>query len=62
MKPTFRIYPLTVGLLALMMLAAACRQDATPAPESTIQGILWQWTSLTNQSTGETTTISNPES
>jgi heat shock protein HslJ len=62
MKPTFRFYLLAAGLLALILLATACRQDATPTPENTIQGILWEWTSLTNQSSGETTTVSNPES
>ncbi len=62
MKPTYRFYPLAAGLLALILLVTACKQDATPAPEGTIQGIIWQWTSLTNRSTGETTTVSNPES
>jgi hypothetical protein len=40
MKPTFRFYPLAAGLLALLLLATACRQDATPTPVSTIQGMV----------------------
>ena len=42
MKLTFRFYHLAAGLLALLLLATACRQDATPTTESTIQGIVWQ--------------------
>lgn len=42
MKPTNSFYPLAAGLLALVLLATACRQDATPTTESTIQGIVWQ--------------------
>lgn len=46
-------------LLVIMLLAAACNQAAEPA--DTIQGIVWQWTSVTNQSTDETTTVPSPE-
>jgi len=49
------------GIMVLMLLAAACSSKATSTPENTIQGIVWQWTSLTNQTTKETTTVSNPE-
>ena len=52
---------LLLAVLGVMLLLAACRQAATPTPADSIQGILWQWTSLTNHSTGETTTVSNPE-
>jgi heat shock protein HslJ len=31
-------------------------------PSTSIQDIVWQWVSVTNQSTGETTTVPNPES
>jgi heat shock protein HslJ len=47
------------GALAVQATAAV-----TSSPESTgnsIQEINWQWTTLTNQSSGETTTVSNPE-
>jgi heat shock protein HslJ len=45
-----------------MLLGAACTQGATSTPSDSIQGVIWQWTSLTNQTTKETTTIPNPES
>jgi heat shock protein HslJ len=43
--------------------------EPTPAPPTSlpqptanpIQDILWQWTSLTNRTTNETTSVSNPE-
>jgi heat shock protein HslJ len=36
--------------------------QAGPSPTAnTIQDILWQWATLTNQSTGETTTVPEPE-
>ncbi len=49
---------------------AACAPAATPAPPpttapsptNTIQGIVWQWVSVTNQTTKETTTVPKPES
>jgi len=44
-----------------MFLLAACTPAATPTPTTAIQGIVWQWTSLTNQSTSEKTTVPNPE-
>jgi heat shock protein HslJ len=61
MKPYTRSTALAAGLLALVLPVAACSQDATPAPENTIQGIIWQWTSLTNKTTEETITVTNPE-
>jgi len=54
----------TVTLLAtlgIVLLVAACGPAATPTPASTIQGIVWQWASVTNQSTAELTTVPNPE-
>jgi heat shock protein HslJ len=47
--------------LVVVLLAVACTQAATPTPSDSIQDILWQWTILTNQTTDETTTVSNPE-
>lgn len=44
-----------------MIVLAACAPAATPTPADTIQGIVWQWTSLTNKTTKETTTISTSE-
>ena len=58
------------GLSMIMLLAlAACAPAAAPtpapttapAPTNTIQGVVWQWVSVTNQTTKETTTVPNPE-
>ena len=32
-----------------------------PAPSNSITGIVWQWVSVTNQTTKQTTTVPNPE-
>ena len=62
MKSMFRSILLLRGHLGVMLLLAACKQSATPAPaEFDTRASLWQWTSLTNKSTGETTAVSNPE-
>jgi heat shock protein HslJ len=50
-----------LATIAVLLLLAACKPAATPTPADSITGIVWQWTSLTNQTTKETTTISNPE-
>jgi len=52
---------LLAGLSALLLTAAACAPAATPTPSNTIQGIVWQWTSVANKSTQQTTTVPNPE-
>ena len=57
----------TVTLLAtlgIVLLVAACGPAATPTPANSInsiQGTVWQWVSVTNQSTGEETSVRNPE-
>jgi len=50
-----------LATLGIVLLVAACGSAATPTPASTIQGIVWQWVSVTDQSTGETTTVPDPE-
>lgn len=50
-----------LAFLGVLLLLAACTQEATPAPADSIQGIVWQWTSLANKTAGETTEITNPE-
>jgi len=50
-----------LAFLGVLLLLAACTQEATPAPADSIQGIVWQWTSLTNKTTGETTAVPSPE-
>jgi heat shock protein HslJ len=44
-----------------VLLLAACATTATPTPTNSITGIIWQWTSLTDQSTSQTTSVPNPE-
>ena len=61
MKQTSHSLFLVIGLLALALLATACTPKATPTPTNSIQDIVWQWTSLTNRTTQETTTIPDPE-
>ena len=50
-----------LATLGIVLLVAACGSAATPTPASTIQGIVWQWVSVTDQSTGEMTTVPDPE-
>lgn len=55
--------PLYRDRVALLMavLLAACAPAATPAPSNTITGSVWQWTSVTNQTTKETKTVPAPQ-
>ena len=74
MNAAFQIRPRSllrlIGLSLLVMAAAACGPVPVPAPAPTptptpanpIQGIVWQWTSVTNKTTKQTTTVSNPAS
>jgi heat shock protein HslJ len=61
MKPNSRFSGLLIGTLAIALLLAGCSPAATSTPADTITAIVWQWTSVTNQSTSETTTVPNPE-
>jgi heat shock protein HslJ len=47
----------------LVAASAACvpLTTPTPTPTNSITGIVWQWTSATNQTTKQTTTVPNPE-
>jgi heat shock protein HslJ len=50
-------------VLAVQALASF---SLTPTPEAAVPGdsieeIIWQWTTLTNRSSGETTTVPDPE-
>ena len=47
--------------LMFILLITACTRDATSTPTDSVQDIVWQWTSVTNKTTNETTTVSNPE-
>jgi heat shock protein HslJ len=50
-----------IGILALSLLAASCKPSSPSTASDSVQGIVWQWTNLTNQTTKETTKIPNPE-
>jgi heat shock protein HslJ len=57
---TTRSFVLFIGLNVLALLTlAACAPAGTPAPANSITGIVWQWTTVTDQ--GKSTTIPNPE-
>ena len=60
---TTRLCARSIGLgLIIVLVLAACAPAATPTPASanSIQGILWQWTSVMDQPTQQTTTVPNP--
>lgn len=64
MKPVSDSSALAISMVVLALLAAACTPAATmptPTPADSIQGIVWQWESVTNQTTRETTTVPKPE-
>jgi heat shock protein HslJ len=52
-------------LVVLLLIAAGCfpptPSPAAPADPNTITGIVWEWTSLTDQSTKQTETVANPQ-
>ncbi len=47
--------------LGIVLLLSACAPAATPTPADTILGIVWQWVSVTDQATGKTDRVPNPE-
>jgi heat shock protein HslJ len=64
-----RLFP-TILLLAsiccVLVMAAACKPVTAPVeetapPSNTITNIVWQWTSVTNQTTRETTEVASPQ-
>lgn len=66
MKNLSRSIMLLICLSALVIIFAACAPPATPVPAATapsngITNINWQWTSITNQTTRETTDVPNPQ-
>lgn len=61
MKPVTRIVLLLTSLILLAVVAAACATPPTPTPSNSITDIVWQWASVTNQSTKETTTVPDPQ-
>ena len=68
MKKLHRSTLLLVCVSLVLVLAAACYPPATPVPLAApapptagITNIVWQWTSVTNRSTGQTTQVANPQ-
>ena len=64
----FSRWTLILACLSLVVIAAAaCVPVTTPttaptaAPANTITNIVWQWTSVANRTTGETTQVANPQ-
>lgn len=59
-----RYLSLTVVFALLVLAAAACYPPTpppAPADPNVITGIVWQWTSVTDQSTKQTETVADPE-
>ena len=57
---------LLVFLSIVLIVPAACVPVPTPVPatatpSNTITDIVWQWTSVANRTTGETTEVANPD-
>lgn len=53
-------------LSLVLIVSAACYPPATPVPPAatnpnSITDIVWQWTSVSNKTSGETTDVSNPQ-
>ena len=61
MKVFKRAIALLVCLVVVLLLAA-CASTKTSTPTNSITGIVWQWLSVTNQTTSETTTVPTPKS
>ena len=76
MKRRFNLTVVAAGALTLVLLAAAACVPVPPAvapaaapaaapasaSSNTITGIVWQWVSVTDQTTKQTTTVPNPAS
>ena len=52
---------LTISLCTGLVVLAACASSAKSTQTASITGILWQWASVTNQTTKDTTTVPSPE-
>lgn len=50
-----------IATLATLLLLTACSQGGSPTQSDSIQGVIWQWANVTNQSTQEITVVPNPE-
>lgn len=57
MKKILTFLIICLGLVTL----TACGSQGEDAGSNSITGVEWQWQSVTNQTTDETTTVRNPE-
>lgn len=62
MKPKqFAIVLLIVFTVVLVAVGCSSSTEPTPAPATTIEGVIWEWVSVKNKSTNEITKVPNPE-
>ena len=66
LKQQARPFLFLACLVVVLSVAVACTPVAAPVPPAptpanAITNILWQWTSVTNRPTGETTAVPNPQ-
>jgi heat shock protein HslJ len=61
MKRCSKFQIMTIALFTGLFILTACSRRVTTTSTNTIQGIVWQWVSVTKQPLNETTTVSNPE-
>lgn len=55
------IYIVVISLSVLALVACGSGSDTASTATDTITGVVWQWQSVTNRDTNETTTVPNPE-
>ena len=60
-RSTLLVSCLGLVLIVLTACAAPPPRTATTAPASTIQNIVWEWVSVTDQTAKSTTTVPNPQ-
>ncbi len=55
------IFILVICLGSLLLAACGSGSDSDSASGDSITGVVWQWETVTNQDTNETTTVPDPE-
>jgi heat shock protein HslJ len=53
--------PIFISLILAILIFTACTSEAEPASSDSITGIVWQWESVTEQPTRNTTTVPDPQ-
>ena len=51
-----------ISLILGILMLASCQTETESADPNDITGIVWQWESVTEQPTGNTTTVPDPQS